>query len=368
MLRRRPKYLRPINAGPYRRIQLGRAASIHLSVASSVIDDNEASGIERAVFGTGKRDQIDDWLARHLRARLGVDLSRILLRTGRIAAVYGGALSDGRQVAIKVHRDPADLPYLGAVAACQRRLADAGYPCPDPLDGPAATDGRTALIETLRTDGEPGNGHEPTIRRAMAQALFAQRDLLRSSPVDAIIAGAPAWSRYERGPWPTPHDPIFDFTVTPEEFTWIDDLARRAAGALEQVGPPDAIAHADWCCGNLRFLDGAVSSSYDWDSLAAAPEAVVVGVSAGDFTSGGVVCADSPTPDEVAAFLRDYEDARSHPFSRAEQQNAAAAVTWVLAYNARCGVSFLPDDGSPPAGSALQALTTYGAAYLDIRW
>ncbi len=202
----------------------------------------------------------------------------------------------------------------------------------------------------------------------MAHALFAQRDLLRGTPADAILAGAPAWSRYERGPWPTPHDPIFDFTTTPKAFTWIDDLARRAAGVLEQAGPPDAIAHADWCCGNLRFRDGTVSASYDWDSLAAAPEAVVVGVSAGDFTSGGAVCADSPTPADVAAFLQDYEVARSQPFSRAEQQNAAAAVTWVLAYNARCGVSFLPDGGSPPAGSPLHMLTTYGADYLDIRW
>lgn len=339
-----------------------------MSVASCAIDHNDASGIERAVFGTGDRHQIDGWIGRHLRARLGVGMSQILFRSGRIAAVYGAALSDGRQVAVKVHRDPADLAYLRAVAACQRRLADAGYPCPHPLDGPSTTDGRTALIETLIADGEPGNGHEPPVRRAMAHALFAQRDLLRGLPVDAILAGAPAWGHYERGPWPTPHDPIFDFTVTPEAFTWIDDLARRAAGALEQSGPPDAIAHADWCCGNLRFLDGTVSASYDWDSLAAGPEAVVVGLSAADFASGGAVCADAPTPAEVAAFLRDYEEARSHPFSPAEQRKAAAAVMWVLSYNARCGVSFLPTDGSPPAGSALHALSTYGAAYLDIRW
>lgn len=339
-----------------------------MRVASCAIDNNHASGIERAVFATGDRDQIDDWIGRHLRARLGVDLSQILFRTGRIAAVYGVALSDGRQVALKVHRDPADLAYLGAVAAGQRRLAAAGYPCPHPVDGPATTHGRTALIETLLADGQPGNGHEPAIRRAMAHALFAQRDILHGVPVDAILAGAPAWSRYERGPWPTPHDPIFDFSVTPEAFTWIDDLARRAAGSLEQAGPPDAVAHADWCCGNLRFLDGAISASYDWDSLAAAPEAVIVGLSAGAFTSDGAVGADTPTPAEVAEFLRDYEEARSHPFSRAEQRNAAAAVMWVLAYNARCGVSFLPDDGSPPVGSPLHALTTYGAAYLDIRW
>lgn len=61
------------------------------------------------------------------------------LRSGRIAAVYGAAVSDGRQVVVKVHRRVADLAYLRAAAACQRRLAEAGYPCPEPLDGPATT-------------------------------------------------------------------------------------------------------------------------------------------------------------------------------------------------------------------------------------
>ena len=65
------------------------------------MDDELASGIERAVFGAVGRDNIDGWLSRHLRTRLGIDLSRIMFRSGRIAAVYGAALSDGRQVAVK---------------------------------------------------------------------------------------------------------------------------------------------------------------------------------------------------------------------------------------------------------------------------
>jgi hypothetical protein len=171
------------------------------------MDDELASGIERAVFGAVGRDNIDGWLSKHLRTRLGSDLSRIVFRSGRIAAVYGAALSDGRQVAVKVHRRPADLAYLSAATACQRRLADAGYPCPTPLDGPGTTDGLTAVVETLLNDGEPGNVYEPTTRRAMAHALFEQLELLRGAAVDGLLAGAPAWSHYEHGPWPKPHDP-----------------------------------------------------------------------------------------------------------------------------------------------------------------
>ncbi len=178
------------------------------------MDEELASGIERAVFGAVGRDDIDAWLSRHLRARLGGDLSHIVFRSGRIAAVYGAALSDGRQ-------------------------------------------------------------------------------------------------GYEHGPWPQPHDPILDFTTTPPAFTWLADLARRAASVLNHAGPPDAVAHADWTCGNLRFHDGRVSCSYDWDSLAAAPEPVLVGLAAGCFTEGSSAGATTPTTVEVTGFLRDYEQVRS---------------------------------------------------------
>jgi Ser/Thr protein kinase RdoA (MazF antagonist) len=269
---------------------------------------------------------------------------------------------------VKVHRRPADLAYLGAAAACQRRLADAGYPCPVPLDGPATTDGLTAVIETLLTDGEPGNGHEPSTRRAMARALFEQLELLRGAEVDALLSGAPAWSHYEHGPWPKPHDPIFDFTLTPQAFTWLDDLAQRATSLLALARPPDAIAHADWNCGNVRFRDGQVSSAYDLDSLAAAPEPVLVGLSAGSFTQGSTAGTNVPTLAEATAFLRDYEEVRSRRFSESEQRTTAAAVTWVLAYNARCDVSFLRSGELPPDGSSLHALETHSDAYLDLRW
>ena len=332
------------------------------------MDDEATSGIERAVFGAVARGDIDAWLRRHLRARLGGDLSHIMFRSGRVAAVYGAALGDGRQVAVKVRRGAADLVYLDAAVACQRRLAMAGYPCPEPLDGPATTDGLTAVIETLRAHGRPGNGHDPSTRRAMAHSLFEQLELLRGVPPDGLVAGAPAWTRYEHGPWPQPHDPMFDFTTTPPAFTWLEELARQAADILNRTGPPDLVGHADWTCGNLRFDNGQVSASYDWDSLAAAPEPVLAGLAAASFTEGSTTGATTPTTAEVTGFLRDYEQARSSPFSDAEQRTSAAAVTWVLAYNARCDLSLLPPGEPPASGSSLHAVTTHGTAYVDLGW
>jgi hypothetical protein len=130
----------------------------------------------------------------------------------------------------------------------------------------------------------------------------------------------------------------------------------------------DRVAHVDWNCENIRFEDHRVSASYDWDSLAAAPEPVLVGVSAGAFTAGGAAGPDAPTPQDVKAFLQDYELARGQDFTAAERRTAAAAATWVLAYNARCGVSARAWDRRPPDGRPLQVLDAYRDAYLELRW
>ena len=143
---------------------------------------------------------------------------------------------------------------------------------------------------------------------------------------------------------------------------WSRATLRSSSSA--SAGPADAIGHADWTYGNVRFHLGQISCSYDWDSLAAAPEPVLAGLAAGSFTEGSTESATTPTTAEVTGCPRDYEQARSGAFSEAEQRTAAA-VTWVLADNARCELSFLPPGGRPTHGSALHALTTHRDAYFD---
>lgn len=182
------------------------------------------------------------------------------------------------------------------------------------------------------------------------------------------LAHPPAWVNYEAGPWPEPHDPIFDFTVTPPGVQWLDQLAQRAADGLGPRGEPEIIAHGDWYCGNLRFVGTEVSVAYDWDSLTAHSEPVLAGVAAGAHTDGSATGAAAPTPQEVAAFLADYEDQRDRPFTGTEQESAAAAATWVMAYNARCQLHNQTLSNASGEGSSLQLLCRYRDAYLRLRW
>jgi hypothetical protein len=292
----------------------------------------------------------------------------VLFRAGRLAAVYGLQLTDGRKIVAKVHRT-ANVERLAAAVSCQRLLADAHYPCPSPLDAPVEVDGRVVVLETLLDRGKRGDAHTTATRRAMTRALSEQIHLLQTAPrLRSGLLKPPAWAAYDHGPWPIPHDPIFDFTTTPVGFEWLDHIAQLAAEALGPRRPPDALGHSDWVCQNLRFNEDGVCAAYDWDSLLAESEPVLVGVVAGAYTEGSIAGAGAPTPEEVVAFLSDYEANRPAPFSKSDQASATAAATWVLAYNARCGLSAETFGYPAREGSPLKTLSRYGASYLTLRW
>lgn len=328
-----------------------------------------ASGLERAVFGDVGVGDIDDWLHRHVTGRLGAGVDRVLFRAGRVGAVYGLRLFDGRDVVVKVPRGTPAIEPLVAAIDCQRLLAAHRYPCPNPLDGPAPTDDRLAVIETLLDVGETGDIRQPAIRRAAAESLALQVSLLgEMSSTAAALTDPPAWARHRDGPWPRPHDSIFDFTDTPSGFEWVDELAATAAQRAAGHCAATVIGHSDWYVGNLRFADGAVAAAYDWDSMVADTEPVIAGFAAGSYTAGNATGPSAPTPIEVAAFLSDYATHRPAAFGPSGMAAAAAAATWVLAYNARCDLSQLAPSQPPPEGSSLFALAQAGSDYLTLRW
>jgi Ser/Thr protein kinase RdoA (MazF antagonist) len=292
--------------------------------------------------------------------RLGSSLDRIVFRAGRVDAVYGLALSDARAVVLKVHRPPVKLAHLAATVAGLRHLNARGYPCPEPLDGPVLIDGRTVTVESLLADGTVEDARRPPIRQAMAVSLAEQVELLAEVPggtgaLASRLGPGPAWTRYAGGPWPEPHDPVFDFSTSPAGWEWLDDYAREATADLVRLrGTSErVIGHADWYAGNLRFADDRVVAAFDWQ-LFAEHEAVIVGLSA-----GGYLGAEAPSPADVAHYLADYHCARS--LSDEGWCAAAAAARWMLAFNARCGLALL--DGTPAPDSPLHRLSTARSDY-----
>jgi hypothetical protein len=316
------------------------------------------SGLERVFFGTATGPDIDAWVAAAAAGLLGAPDAAVRFRAGRIDAVYGLGLPDGREVVLKLHRPPADLPALGAVAEVLDHLAATGYPCPRPLAGPVVRDGRVVTVQAFLPGGGIPDARRPDERRLLAAGLVEHVALLREGPEVAGRTGpGPAWTRYHGGPWPEPHDPVFDFSRTPPGWEWLDASAREAATDVRALRPghPPVLAHGDWYAGNVRVADGRIVAVFDWD-LVAEPEPVVAGLSA-----GGLLVDGAPTADEVAAFLADHRDAGGARPGRDGWRLAAAAARWVLAFNARCDLAMLT--GDPDPGSALGRLLADREAY-----
>ena len=328
------------------------------------------SGLERVLFDGAGRGEIDAWVAGAVREALGADVTELLFRAGRIDAVYGVRVDDGRDAVLKVHRPPVDPAELAATGEVLDLLAAAGYPCPRLLAAPVARDGRVATVQSFVGGGVPAQARRPEVRRALAASLVEQVELLRRAPgvreLATRLGPGPAWTRYHRGPWPVPHDTIFDFSRTPDGWEWLDAFDREAADDVRRLRGTDepVVAHGDFFEGNVQVAEGdgeeaRVVAVVDWD-LVVEPEAVVAGLCA-----GGLLRDGAPTPAEVAAFLDDHAAARGRAPGGRDRAEAAAAARWVLAFNARCDLAML-GTGDPDPASALGRLAADRAAYREL--
>jgi len=315
----------------------------------------EPSGLERVFFPVHSRAQIDGWVRSVVHRQLGRRTRALVFRSGRIDSVYGVQLVDGESVVLRLYRPPVDIGALTARVEAMRLLADSGYPCPLPLAAPFSTDGRVGAIETLLTQGGDGDVRQPRVRRAFVSSLLQHIDLLRDQPAIARrLVTRPAWTEYRGGPWPRPHDSIFDFSTTPTGWEWMNAVAQRATAEIATLRERRAdlggqvIGHGDWYAGNVRFSDSRVVAAFDWD-LIVEDEAVLVGLSAGGFTTDG-----APSPQDVSGFIGDASALRGG-FSGEQMRAASAAARWVLAFNARCQLSNLGNRADLTAAEIEQA-------------
>jgi hypothetical protein len=254
-----------------------------------------------------------------------------LFRSGHLSAVIGLRLADEREVVVKVR---PDSPRIATCVEVQRRMFQAGYPCPEPLTGAAPFGGDVATAEAYIPDGAvlPSADHAAV---AFAEA-FAR--LIRLAPRPAEVSTlhpAPSWAAWNHagdGLWPCPEgsDVNLDEVAGAE---WIDDAGRHARDRLRAGESEAVIGHCDWLAGNLRWSGDELLVVHDWDSMAADGEAVLVGFAAALYST---VSADElATVEDTERFLDAYRHSRGRQFSTDELQRSWAAGVWTRAYDAK---------------------------------
>jgi Phosphotransferase enzyme family len=255
-----------------------------------------------------------------------------MFRSGYLSAVIGLRLADGRQVVVKVR---PDSPRTAACLDVQRRMFQAGYPCPRPLTGAVAFGGDVATAEAH----VPGGAMLPSADHAAGAFAEAFARLIRLAPRPAEVSTldpAPSWAAWNHaghGLWPRPEqDPDVNLNEAAGA-QWIDDAGRRARDRLQASGAEAVIGHCDWLAGNLRWSGDALLVVHDWDSVTADSEAVLVGFAAALYSTVSV--HELATAEDTERFLVAYCQARGRELSTDELQRAWAAGVWTRAYDAK---------------------------------
>jgi hypothetical protein len=327
----------------------------------------QISDTERAVHGALTLPELHKFLDAWARDRLGSAIVDVRFRAGRIDAVWGVELQDGRAVVIKAHRTPVDLEAARATIDAQRTLAAASFPCPVPLAGPDEVNGRVLTAESLIVGARP-DGRQPATRRLLADGLSRHINILAAHPDLIRRAGAgSSWCRYQGGPWPVPHDTLVDFQSTVIGFEWLDAFGQRAADQILDNRTADevVVGHADWYAGNTAVVDGRLVGVFDWE-LVADTEAVIAGFTASCYASSATGSSGLSSPKEVLAFLQDYEEVRGEPFTENGRRAAAAAAAWILAFNARWQTALIVHGLCDRATIAL--VEEHQEDYLSLSW
>jgi hypothetical protein len=271
--------------------------------------------------------RLAQWCAEHL-GSLPADE---LFRSGYLAAVIGLRLTDDREVVVKVR---PDSPRIAACVEVQRRMFQAGYPCPQPLTGAVAFGDDVATAEAH----VPGGAILPSADHAAPAFAEAFARLIRLAPRPAEVSTlepAPSWAAWNHagdGLWPHPEDPDVELNDT-GGVEWIDDVGRRARDRLRAGESEAVIAHCDWLAGNLRWSGDELLVVHDWDSITADGEAVLAGYAAALYST---VSADRlATVGETERFLVAYCHARGREFTADELERSWAAGVWTRAYDAK---------------------------------
>ncbi len=267
------------------------------------------------------------WCTDHLGSAPAAEL----FSCGHLSAVVGLRLADGREVVVKVR--PAS-PRIAACVEVQRRMFESGYPCPEPLGGPAPCGIGVATAESYVPGGDELPGAEHTAQ--LSAEAFARLIGLAPRPAEvSSLDPAPSWASWnhgEAGLWPRPEGAEFDLNEVdgPE---WIDRAAGRARDRLRAGVWEAVIGHCDWLADNLRWKDDELLVVHDWDSAVADSEAVLVGFAAALYST--VSPDELATVEETDRFLDAYCDARARVFSADEVQRSWAAGVWTRAYDAK---------------------------------
>src|SRR4029450_4748221 len=131
-------------------------------------------------------------LARWCMEHLGSPPAGEIFSAGDLSVVIGPRLAHAREVVVKVR---PDSPRIAACVEVQRRMFQAGYPCPEPLTGAVPFGGDVATAEAYT----PDRALLASVDHAAVAFAEAFARLIRLAPRPAEVSTldpAPSWAAW----------------------------------------------------------------------------------------------------------------------------------------------------------------------------
>jgi hypothetical protein len=305
---------------------------------------------------------VSAWLEQHADRVL----DRVLAWEMSVGAGITLLLADGVKAFMKVWPRSANPTALAAQTEVQASLARNGFPAPGVLVAPRPLGPGNAVLMAFDRRGVPTDVRVPGVREAMARALVR---LLREAEPFLALAGLPTKELpSDDATWRRPHNALFDFEATAGGAEWIDAVGGEALATMRAGVGRLIVGHHDWSAKNMRMGASEIAVVYDWDSVFVDRETFVVGSAAAHFpVTWELPVPETPTPGEIAEFIRSYEEARGQPFTHRELVEIAASATYARAYKARCehAIDMRHEKCAGSSRQDLRARGPYTAAMLE---
>jgi hypothetical protein len=319
--------------------------------------DSSDRQLARSIFGTDEWDVAAEMIANWM-VKQGFQPGHIRSIELSVGAGVTIDLPGRSPIFVKAWPKRTDRQGLSAQIAVQRAMAADGYPAPAVLTDLSALGPAAAVAMSYNRDGEPTDARIYAVCRHMARGLarfITKADSLRDTP------GLPCRRLpYGEAVWPPPHNALFDFAATREGAEWIDLVAKDALAVMRSARSRIIVGHHDWSSKNMRMGPDGIAVLYDWDAVFLDREAFVLGAAAAHFpVTWELPVCETPTREQMVAFVQDYAQARGTALSRVELIETAAGATYARAYKARCEHSLDPK-GVNWCGSSREDLRNTG--------
>jgi Ser/Thr protein kinase RdoA (MazF antagonist) len=244
----------------------------------------------------------------------------------------GLALADGRQVVLKVR---PWSPRLTGCLSVQRHLWQAGFPCPEPLAGPAPLEQNAATAEVFIA----GRGQLTECPDSAERFAAVLEWLLRLAPhpgdLPSLRPSLPwvGWDHDGQMLWPALDDRGADLNAVAGP-RWLDHAAHQVRDFLLGLRLPAVVGHGDFESQNVRWRGSELLCVDDWDSVVAQPEPAIVGAAAAVWAARGHP-GKASNLHQTQRFLDGYVTATGQRRDEQWYHAAWAAGLWIRLYNAK---------------------------------